>query len=443
MKLHLGDIGGAIVTTSVFSLIPNWHSASAAPTENRSIRDLRPSISKSAGITFRVDQIPNQHFNSTRKGRGAIAKASAYSKYGAPVPQDLRAYIEQTISTVGTGNKTMVSPQGGVTATPQISDSEYLCPVQIGTPPQTLNLDFDTASSDFWVFSSETPTDQIDGQTIYDISQSSTAIPLNGESWAVNYGDGSSSGGNVYNDIVSIGGIAVPNQAVEAATYVSPSLTWRQNSDGIVGLAFSSLNTVTPNREPTFFDNALQYLAEPLFTANLRPAAPGNYNFGFINTTEFIGEITYIPVNTTTGFWQFTSQGFKIGDSPLTTQPHDAVADTGTTLLLLPDPIAAAYYAQIPNSAQGPGGYVFPCEAIPPNYTAVIGPYEAVVPGDSIKFSPVDGDSFDNATTCFGGIQSAPADSAFAIYGDLFLKSQFVVFHAGGDVQLGLARKAP
>lgn len=94
-----------------------------------------------------------------------------------------------------------------------------------------------------WVFSSELPSSQSSGHIVYDPSQSRTAQQLSGATWNITYGDGSSSSGDVYTDTVTVGGTTVTGQAVELAQQVSTQFQQDANNDGLLGLAFSSLNT--------------------------------------------------------------------------------------------------------------------------------------------------------------------------------------------------------
>jgi aspergillopepsin I len=207
--------------------------------------------------TLSLTQVRNPNF--TRKGPIQLAKI--YRKYGVPLPDDLKAAVARILGKRSTGN---------AVTTPEEHDVEYLTPVSIGTPEQLLNLDFDTGSSDLWVFSSETPKSQVKGQTVYDPSNSSTAQKLQGYTWSISYGDGSSSGGDVYVDTVTVGGLTVLSQAVEVAQKVSSEFTSDSNNDGLLGLGFSSINTVEPDAQKTFFDNAMSDLDSPVFTADLK-----------------------------------------------------------------------------------------------------------------------------------------------------------------------------
>lgn len=204
--------------------------------------------------------------NPTFVRHGPIQLAKVYRKYGVPLPNDLKSAVARI-------RQTAKRSTGSAKTTPEESDVEYLTPVSIGTPAQTLNLDFDTGSSDLWVFSSELSSGSVHGQTIYDPSKSSTAKKLSGATWEISYGDGSSSSGDVYTDKVDVGGLTVSAQAVETAKKVSSSFSSDSNNDGLLGLAFSSINTVQPNAQTTFFDSAKDDLDAPVFTADLKAGA--------------------------------------------------------------------------------------------------------------------------------------------------------------------------
>ncbi|KAH7034513.1 putative endothiapepsin precursor [Microdochium trichocladiopsis] len=364
--------------------------------------------------------------DSNAAGHGARAFYNAHLKFGATPPDALVAAVAK----------------GSVVTTPINSEDEaYDAPVSIGTPAQPFNLDFDTGSSDLWVFSSLTPSNERNGQNIYTASRSSTAKQLSGESWKISYGDGSSSSGLVYSDVVTIGGLTAAGQAVEAASRVSQSFTSESATDGLVGLAFSSINTVSPDQQTTFFDTVKPSLASPVFTADLKHQAPGTYNFGFIDKSAFTGSITYTPVDNSQGFWGFTSTGFQVGNNDFQQESITGIADTGTTLLLLPDDVVNAYYSSVNNAQndQSAGGFTVPCDTSLPDFSFGVGNNGAMItiPGSLMNLGPSG-----SGNSCFGGLQSSGTIGT-NIFGDVALKAAFVVFDSGsqGQPQLGWASK--
>ncbi|KIH92646.1 aspergillopepsin I [Sporothrix brasiliensis 5110] len=344
-----------------------------------------------------------------------------------------------TTSTNSTSTNTAVAAAVGsgvgiVTNTPTSGDVEYLSPVSIGG--QTLNMDFDTGSSDLWVFNTGLSAAQSRGHTLFDSTKSTTFTELTGQTFSISYGDGSAVSGTVGTDVVNIGGASVAKQAVELATQVSSSFVSDTASNGLVGLAFSKLNTVKPTQQKTFFDNVQESLASPVFTANLRHGAAGSYEFGTIDSTQFNGTMHFAAVNTSQGFWQFSSSKFAIGNGAVQTSgAGQAIADTGTTLLLASDKIVTAYYSSVTGAQnnQMAGGITVPCNADLPDLHLDVGGNMATVRGTDIMFEQVTGN------TCFGGLQAI--DSDLMIFGDVFFKSNFVAFNLGNNT-VGFASHA-
>ncbi|KAJ9639754.1 hypothetical protein H2204_003547 [Knufia peltigerae] len=344
--------------------------------------------------------------------------------------------------------------QGEVPATDQQNDSLYTCPVNIGTPAQTLNLDFDSGSSDLWCWSTELPASTRSagkGHTIFDPSKSSTFKNQSQSTWQIQYGDQSSASGTVGTDNVQIGSITVKAQAIELANKLSSQFTQDASSDGLLGLAFGSINTVQPTPVKTPVENMIAQDDIPqnaeLFTCYLGSIKDANeesfYTFGEIDQSVVPSgsQVAYTPVDNSQGFWMFDSTSAKVNGKTIQLSGNKAIADTGTTLLLTSDEVCQAVYSAIPGAKQDPSqqGWVFPADTAEsdlPTVTFMVGNTPITIEKQHLAFAGgLEGNM------AYGGIQSR-GDLTFDILGDTFLQNVYAVFDVG-NTQFGVVQRAP
>ncbi|RMZ90645.1 hypothetical protein DV736_g2132, partial [Chaetothyriales sp. CBS 134916] len=339
-----------------------------------------------------------------------------------------------------------------VTANDQQNDSFYTCPVQIGTPAQTLNLDFDTGSSDLWVWSTELSQATIskgkaNGITAFDPSKSSTFQKSAGSTWQITYGDQSSASGDVGTDNVGIGDITVKAQAVELAKTLSSQFE-SSGGAGLLGLAFGNINTVKPTAVKTPVENMIAQDSIPqnseLFTAylgsvkDIKDPDQGKsfYTFGAIDESVIPSgkQISYTPIDNSQGFWMFDSPSATVNGQTIQLSGNKAIADTGTTLIMASTAFCEAVYKNIPGAKldNQAGGYTFPANtpvSSLPDVTVGVGNTQFTINKEHLAFSPTD----ESGTTVFGGIQDRGTSLNFDILGDVFLTNVYAVFDVGNN----------
>uniref|UniRef100_A0A093UKD8 Aspartic protease pep1 n=1 Tax=Talaromyces marneffei PM1 TaxID=1077442 RepID=A0A093UKD8_TALMA len=369
-----------------------------------------------ASRTFVVTQVPR---NTSASWHPTTDYHNALRKYG----QNPNPIVTGPISN-GTGT---------VVTRPTKYDREYLVSVKVGK--DTLLLDFDTTLSDLWVFARET-----EGRGAHNYYDTSSGKVLSGYTWSLTYGDGGNVRGKVFKDIVEIGGVVADEQAVEAAESASTSITYNLESDGVVGLAFPTINQIKPIPQKPFFENVKPSLREPVLAAALKYQNPGTFEFGFINPGRYLGEIAFTSVNTHRGLWEFTTDGYCVkecSDEFPTGEPFNAVLDSAISLLILNHKIVTDFYTYVPSAHYSPevGGIIFKCDVEVPDLIINIGDYAAAVSGKHIKYANM-GDG-----NCFGGIQS---DNGYGvnILGNIFFKNSYIVFVNDKRPMLGFAAQS-
>ncbi|KAL1405695.1 hypothetical protein Q8F55_007361 [Vanrija albida] len=325
------------------------------------------------------------------------------------------------------------------------NDAMYLSDVPIGTPAQVVALDFDTGSSDLWTFSTELPAATQKNHSNFDPKKSSTWQPLQGYTWAISYGDKSSASGNVGLDVVDLGGLKVKNQAVELAQKLSSQFA-TGTGDGLLGLGFSSINTVRPRQQLTPVDNLIQQGTLPpgaqLFTSAFYSdrdlGKESFYTFGWVDQdlVKASGKaIDWTPIDNSGGWFQVPSTSAQVNGKSVSVPRNTAILDTGTTLALVSDSVVKALYAQIPGAKYNTSyqGWTIPlgitAEQLP-KFSLAIGDTQFVIQPEDLVFTPVDNKSW------YGSVQSR-GDNDFDILGDAFLKSVYTIWDQG-NLRVGL-----
>ena len=345
--------------------------------------------------SFKIPRI--QQHNYVPNGRAAYRRALFKFGFG-DIEFQPEGEVATRLKAVTAAQLSAGNEDGSTTASPTQNDAQFLSPVTIGG--QTLVMNFDSGSSDTWVFNTNLPSSSQKGHTIYDPTKSTTfsnSLPQ-GSHFNISYGDGSSASGPVGVDQMDIGGATVAAQAIGLPNVVAQSFVTDSSSNGLVGLAFSKLNTIRPTQQKTFFDNVLPDLTLPVFTAQLKSGQVGAYEFGAIDNTAFTGQLSTAAVDPSNGFWEVDSASFAVQGVQGTSQIANgkAIIDTGTSLMLVPNAMVTAYWSTVTGaqSSQQAGGVIFPCNTKLPDLQVAIGDnYMATVSGDTMNFANVGQDS--------------------------------------------------
>ena len=233
-------------------------------------------------------------------------------------------------------------------------DAQYFGAIELGTPPQSFQVVFDTGSSNLWVPSAKCAFTQIpcDLHAKYESGDSATA-EANGAPFAIQYGSGSLSG-FLSADALRWGGLEIKHQTFAEATK-EPGLAFMfAKFDGILGMGWAQI--AVDRVSPPFYNAFEQGLVkENVFSfwlnrdADSEHGPGGELVLGGVDPKHHVGEHTWLNV-TREGYWQVAMDDVLVGGRSAGrcgARGCAAIVDTGTSLLAGPTEVIEAINAKI------------------------------------------------------------------------------------------------
>ena len=233
------------------------------------------------------------------------------------------------------------------------------------------------------------------GHALYNVSKSTTAKRISGETFSIAYGDGSGSSGPEYTETVGIGGAKLTKFAIGVSNSLRlGSGQTSRNTDGPVGLGFKGLNTARPTQEPTFIGAliAAGAVTKNLFTTRLTKGSEGFILFGDTEASAHTGTLSVVPVDSSSSFWFLDNLTFGVkGAAFASVSPLNMIADTGGPGLDIPTAAVNKYFSNVDGAAKDSSGtWTYPCGTKLPDLDVFFpkvqsGPKSVAIPGAALE----------------------------------------------------------
>ncbi|XP_053923939.1 pepsin A-like [Cuculus canorus] len=305
-------------------------------------------------------------------------------------------------------------------------NNEYYGTISIGTPAQEFTVLFDTGSSNLWVPSVYCSSQACSNHNRFNPSASSTYVGTS-ETVEIAYGTGSMTGILGY-DTVGVAGINVVNQIFGLAETEPGDFFYYTPFDGILGLAYPSISSsgATP-----VFDNMMSegLVTEDLFSVYLsNNEQSGSFVlFGGIDSDYTTNGITWIPLSSES-YWQVTMDSVTAsGQAIACASGCQAIVDTGTSLLAVPNNALNNIIASLGASSNGQ----ISCDDIstlPTIYFNLNGNGFPVPPSAYV----IQSDGY--CSLAFEGLDIPTESGELWILGDVFIREYYVIFNRGNNM---------
>lgn len=309
------------------------------------------------------------------------------------------------------------------------SNAQYYGTIEIGSPPQTFTVIFDTGSSNLWV-------PKVDckncgywfingGKSKYDDAKSST-FQKDGSDFHIQYGSGDVRGYFSVDDVTLADDIVVKSQKfAEVADAGGLGVGYIMGKfDGILGLGFEGLSL---GGATTVFKNAIDQgaVAQQMFAFYLGDEMDGELTLGGYDSTKFTGEITWVPLSVPK-YWQIDIGNVQVGSYSSGTT--SGIVDSGTSLITGPTREIAKIAGVAGAVSNMLGQYTIDCEKVRdiPDLNFTIRGKVFKVPGKDLVIQ--------SGTTCLFAMMGMDIPSGPQwILGDVFMRQYYTIFDYGGQ----------